>query len=108
MFVEQRTYTLIPTANVSDYLRIYKDTGALALQRKILGNLLGYYVTEFGMLNTLVHLWGYSSLEERTRRRQLLSQEPAWQDYLAQVRPMIQQMENRIMVPTDFSPGGQP
>lgn len=104
MFVEQRTYTLITTANVSDFFRIYKETGALELQREILGNMLGYYVTEFGELNSLIHLWGYESLEDRKRRREVLLSEPAWLDYLTQVRPMIKHMENKILIPADFSP----
>ena len=32
------------------------------LQQRILGNLIGYFTTEIGMLNQSVHLWGYTSL----------------------------------------------
>jgi hypothetical protein len=76
----------------------------MELQKKILGNMLGYFTTEIGELNAFVHLWGYESFEERSRRRTLLAAEPAWQEYLAQIRPMLQSMSNRLLAPTEFSP----
>lgn len=43
---------------------------------KTLGRLLGYFITEIGELNAVVHLWGYDSFEERARRRAALAGEP--------------------------------
>ncbi|MDA7419186.1 NIPSNAP family protein [Xenophilus arseniciresistens] len=104
MLVEQRTYILKGDYTPAMYFEAYRATGAQELQARVLGRLLGYFVTEIGELNGLVHLWGYDSFEERARRRALLAQEPAWHDYLAQIRPMLQSMSNRLLVPTDFSP----
>lgn len=104
MLVEERVYLLRPEATPADYLKAYVETGALELQERILGNLLGYFTTEIGELNGLVHLWGYESFEERARRRALLAQEPVWNEYLKQIRPMLQSMSNRILAPTSFSP----
>jgi hypothetical protein len=87
-----------------DYLAIYEQEG-LELQSKILGNLLGFYTSEIGELNALIHLWGYDSFEDRTRRRAALAAEPAWGSFLAKVRPMLQAMSNRLLIPTAFSPG---
>jgi hypothetical protein len=102
MIVEQRTYSIAP-GQLENYLRLYTD-GPMELQKRILGNLLGYFATEIGELSSLVHIWGYQSLDDRMERRQRLSQEPAWQAYLQACTPMIRAMENRIMVPTSFSP----
>jgi hypothetical protein len=104
MLVEERCYLLKGDFTPAMYLEAYKSTGAMELQQRILGYMLGYFVTEIGDLNALVHLWGYDSFEERTRRRGLLAAEPVWQDYLARIRPMLQSMSNRLLVPTDFSP----
>lgn len=104
MLVEERCYILKPDYTPAQYLEIYRKTGAQELQARVLGRLLGYFVTEVGELNGLVHLWGYDSFEERARRRALLAPEPAWQDFLAQIRPMLYTMSNRLLLPTDFSP----
>ena len=102
MFVEERTYTLYP-GKVGDYLRAYEDVG-LAVQRQILGNLLGYFTTEFGTLNQIVHIWGYHTLDERAEKRRRLLENPTWRDYVEVIRPWILNQESRILVPTSFSP----
>lgn len=104
MLVEERIYLLRPTATPAQYLEVYEQTGALELQKRILGNLLGYFITEVGELNGLVHLWGYASFEDRSRRRAALMQEPVWTNYLVEIRPMLHSMTNRLLVPTSFSP----
>jgi hypothetical protein len=67
MLVEQRTYRLQP-GQVQEYLRRYADEG-LALQQRHLGRLAGWYSTEIGDANGIVHLWAYRSFEERQQRR---------------------------------------
>ena len=104
MIIEERCYLIKGDHTPAMYLDVYKNTGAMELQKRILGNMLGYFVSEIGELNALVHLWGYDSFEERTRRRGLLASEAVWQDYLARVRPMLHSMSNRLLTPTDFSP----
>lgn len=103
MIVEERIYVLHTEVNLAEYMAIYKTEG-LPLQREILGGFLGYFTTEIGTLNQLVHFWAYADLEDRRRRRALLAAEPGWQGCLAKIRPMIRTMENRILLPTDFSP----
>jgi hypothetical protein len=103
MLVEERCYVLQMPYGPQDYLKLYEAEG-LDIQRAALGNLLGYFHTEVGELNTMVHLWGYPSYEERTRRRAALAADAAWQRYLDRVRPMIASMTNRLLVPAAFSP----
>lgn len=102
MIVDERTYTLY-TGKVGEYLRLYQAEG-LEIQKRILGNLLGYFSTEVGTLNQIVHLWGYESMEERTRRRAELTADPGWQAYLVKITPLIRIQENRLLVPAPFSP----
>ena len=104
MLIEERCYVLHAEHTPAMYLDLYRQSGALDLQTKTLGRLLGYFVTEIGELNAVVHLWGYDSFEERARRRAALAGEPLWQDYLVKIRPMLKSMNNRLLVPTDFSP----
>lgn len=102
MIVEERIYTIAP-GKLGAYLEIYTK-GPLDLQKRIQGNLIGYFTTEVGQLSSLVHFWGYDSFEDRLERRARLAAEPEWQEYLKACTPMIIEMQNRIMLPTLFSP----
>ena len=103
MIVEQRTYDFYP-GMVPKFFALYESTGARRLQARVLGNLLGYYVSEIGPLNQTVHLWGYASLDDRAARRVTLMQETLWTDFLQQIVPMLIRQESKILVPTSFSP----
>jgi hypothetical protein len=76
----------------------------LAIQQPILGNLIGYFVTEIGPLSHVVHLWGYDSLDDRSRRRGLLAANEDWQAFTIRLSALIETMENRILLPVNFSP----
>jgi hypothetical protein len=102
MIIEERIYR-IQAGRLPEYLAKYQEMG-LELQKRVLGNLIGYFTTDIGPLSTLVHLWGYESLDERAARRAALANESAWQDYLRVCTPLIVDMENRILLPTAFSP----
>ena len=105
MIVEERIYVLHCDASMAEFLRIYEAEG-LEVQTATLGNMLGYFTTEIGVQNQLVHLWGYSDLEDRRVRRAKLLGNPRWQACMTKVKPMIRTMENRILLPTRFSPIG--
>jgi hypothetical protein len=102
MIVDERTYT-IHIGKIPEYLRLYQAEG-LEIQTRTLGNLIGYFVTEVGQLSTVVHLWAYDNMAERTKRRAALAADPAWQAYLGKMQPLVTAMENRILMPTAFSP----
>lgn len=102
MIVEMRTYTLHP-GMAAGYLKLYEAEG-LATQTRILGRLVGYYSTEIGNVNQVVHLWGYDSFEERTKRRAALFADPVWLAYIPKVREMIVTQESKILNPAPFSP----
>lgn len=100
MIVEERIYTL-QAGTAAAYLAAYEEEG-LAIQKPILGRLLGYYSTEFGPLNQVIHMWAYEDLAERTQRRGRLLADPAWKAYAAKVRPMVLTQENKLLLPAPF------
>ncbi len=102
MIVEERIYTALP-GKALEYVRMYEAEG-LAIQRPILGNLVGYFTTELGPLNQIVHLWAYEDLADRAARRATLLADPRWKAYSAKVVPLLHTQENRILVPAPFSP----
>jgi hypothetical protein len=101
VIVEMREYTLHP-GKVPEYLRLYEQEG-LAIQREILGHLVGYYSTEIGPeLNQVVHMWAYESFEDRLARRARLVADQRWGAYIAKIRPMLVEQRNRILNPAPF------
>jgi hypothetical protein len=102
MIVEERIYR-IRNGRMHRYLQLVRDEG-LAIQQPILGCLIGYFVTEIGPLSQVTHLWGYADLQDRAQRRQRLATHPGWQAFMVKLSENIERAENRILIPTDFSP----
>ena len=100
MFVEERMYTLHP-GKVPEYLKLYVEEG-MAIQTRILPAMVGYYQTEIGTLNMVVHMWAYEDMKQRTELRAKMAADPGWQAYVAKIRPLIITQESRILVPTPF------
>ena len=67
MIVDHRTYTFHPL-KMPAWLELYENDG-LPVQQRHLGQLIGFFVTEIGTLNQVVHIWAFDSLEDRQRRR---------------------------------------
>ena len=106
MIVEERIYTL-HIAKTAEYLSLYEKEG-LAVQKRILGNLVGYYSTEAGPLNQIIHMWGYESFEDRLRRRKELFANAEWAAYVTKVRPLIVNQKNKILIPAPFFKPSKP
>ena len=101
MIIEQRTYTALP-GKWRDYLALYQAEG-LAIQHRILGRMVGYYTTETGPLNQIVHLWAYQDLNERAELRTQLAADPDWQKYVAKMLPLLQSQESKFLNPAPLS-----
>ena len=95
MYVEERMYRLKIGA-VAEYCKHYQELG-MAVQLKHLPHMVGYYFTEVGGLNMMVHLWAYDSLDQREKCRAALQADPEWQKYLAKARPLMETQETRMM-----------
>lgn len=102
MIVEERIYTC-HCGKAQQYVKMYEGEG-LAIQRPILGHLVGYFTTETGELNQVVHLWAYQDAADRAARRAKLLADPRWQEYAKKVQPLVLTQQNKILVPAPFSP----
>ena len=104
MIVELRTYT-IKALHTADFLALY-ERAALPLQKKYLGHLIGFYVSEVGPLNQVVHLWGFDSLAERERRRAEMEKDPGWAGYRDALKQLdiIVEQDTRLLKSVSFSP----
>ena len=102
MFYEIRTYRLKNGA-IPQYLKLVEDEG-IEIQKSHLGKLVGYLFSEIGTINEIVHIWAFTSLDDRDARRQRLMADPRWQAFLPKIRDLIEVAENKIMKPANFSP----
>jgi hypothetical protein len=102
VIVEQRDYHVI-TGKLNELVGLYETEG-IELQRRYLGNLIGAFVTDVGALSTYTSIWGYDSFAEREERRAKLQADDAWKAFLGRIQPLIHTQQNRILVPTAFSP----
>jgi hypothetical protein len=101
MILEERTYTIV-TGQVKEYLDMYEKEGK-PIHWKYLGTPVGWFVSETGIINQVVHFWRYETMTEREEKRAALYSDPAWIDYRRRAGIRIQHQENRLLRPVSFS-----
>jgi hypothetical protein len=94
MYVEERMYTVV-VGKAAEYFKNYEEFG-MKVQLRHLPHMVGYYVTESGPLNLVVHLWAYDDLNQREKMRASMQADPEWQAYLPRIRPLIVTQETKI------------
>jgi hypothetical protein len=102
MIVDVRTYTLVPR-KLAKYVELFEKHALPVMQRHGL-ELMGYYVSQIGPLNQVVHLWRYDSLADLDSKRTARDADPAWGAYLSLTEGMVLVQDNKVMRPTSFSP----
>ncbi len=102
MIIEHRTYNIKPGA-VPKLMDLYEKEG-MDVHRSILGNQIGYFYTEIGPLNQIVHLYGYKSMDDRAERRARLANDDIWKNFISKGINYIEHQESKILLPAKFSP----
>lgn len=98
MIYELRTYTVKP-GTVGDMVKA-ASTVSLEIRGNDFGKLEGYWFTEIGPLNQVLHLWSYSDLNERARLRGELGKNARWNsEYIPLIRPILVRQEVRLLNP---------
>lgn len=96
MLYELRTYTVKP-GTLGDMVKA-ASTVSLDIRGNNYGKLEGYWSTEIGPLNQVLHLWSYSDFAERARLRAELAKNPRWTgEYLPIIRPLLMRQEVRLL-----------
>lgn len=96
MIYEMRTYTVV----AGELGAVVKNAGSVAREVRgdRFGKLEGYWQTDIGPLNTVMHLWSYESFDERNRLRDELANHKPWVDeYLPLAVPRLVRQEIRLM-----------
>lgn len=59
----------------------------------------GVWESLSGRHGQVLHMWGYSNMDERNAVRAGLKADPEWQHYIATVLPMLQTLNSTILTP---------
>src|SRR5258708_32921084 len=102
MMIDEGTYTCRP-GRVRDFQEVYEQL-AKPIQWPIIGEPIGFFTIDTGTLSQVVHMWKYENMADREQRRLKLSSAPGWSAYVDASMPLLSALENRILVPTSFSP----
>jgi len=98
MIHELRIYTVKPlTTSV-----VAKNAAEIgrAVRGDDFGKLEGYWMTDIGPLNQVVHLWSYKDLNERERLRSELAKNERWnKEYVPLIRPYLVRQDIRLLTP---------
>jgi hypothetical protein len=100
VIVEMRQYTF-KSGKVKEYFKLVEDE-ALALQVKHLGAPVGYYTTDIGPQDQVIHMWAYDDYADRERKRNELDAEPAWRAFQPKSAELVQSYDTRILLPAPF------
>jgi len=101
LIYEIRTYTLRPGSIAEAEAR----WGEAYEHRKGYSQVAGFFHTEVGPLNEIVHIWPYADFEERARIRAAAAQEPGWPPNLGD---LIVNQKVEILTPFPFAPAWTP
>ena len=97
MIYELRTYNCVPVAMQGGIDAI---NDAYHVRAKY-SDVAGFWYTDIGPLNQVVHIWPYENAEERLRIRQEAVNDPGWPPA---TDDFIIDMESEIYLPTSFCP----
>ena len=105
-YFEMRTYTV---ANAGEMAKMEKAWAAALPERLKVGPVAGIWRSELGALNKFLHIWPYKSLNERNEIRDKARDTGAWPPSVTAKKlgipyAKIVQQENKIVMPSAFSP----
>ena len=96
MIYELRTYTVKP-GTLGDMVKA-ASTVSRDIRGDNFGKLEGYWFTEIGPLNQVMHMWSYSDLNERARLRAELAKNARWtSEYIPLIRPFLVRQDVRLL-----------
>lgn len=103
MIYDFRMYTLKP-GSTAEYMAAVKEL-ALPIRKKYGVKLAGWYYSDIGELNQVVHIWGFRDHEHMAEAKAKMAKDPEWtQKYVPRVLPLIAAQKTYLMLSPDFAP----
>jgi hypothetical protein len=96
-----RTYQL-KVGVLQTYLKLFELKGLPVVSRYC--TLVGFWSTESGPLNRVIHIWSFADFEARRRARELWSQDEEWiSEYLPCALLLVDSQQSIILSAAAFS-----
>ena len=101
MIYDMRTYD-IAMGKTQEYMAAVREI-ALPVRESYGIKLAGWYYTDVGTLNRVVHIWAYRDYAHFDEAREAFRTDERWvNDYVPRVKGMILRQENQLMRASDF------
>ena len=101
---ELRTYTLY-VGKMAEAVTHYQELGWPALQKGGYDQkLVGYFTSDVGTLNSIVHLWKFDGDADRRDHWGRLFQDDDFMAFAGKIRPLIRRQENQLLHEAPWGP----
>jgi hypothetical protein len=101
LIYDMRTYD-IAMGKTPEYMAAVREI-ALPVRESYGIKLAGWYYTDIGALNKVVHIWAYRDFAHFEEAREAFRTDERWvNDYVPRVKGIILRQENQIMRASDF------
>jgi hypothetical protein len=101
---ELRTYTLF-VGKMAEVVRLYSEFGCPALQQAGQDKkLIGYFQSDVGTINQLVHLWKFDDDADRRGHWQSVYANADFTSFLAKLRPLLMTQEVKLLLAAPWGP----
>ena len=101
MIYDMRTYD-IAMGKTPEYMAAVREI-ALPVRESYGVKLAGWYYTDVGALNKVVHIWAYRDYAHFEEAREAFRTDERWvNDYVPRVKGIVLRQENQIMLASDF------
>ncbi len=103
MIHELRIYDVQP-GKLAEYVELAGSVSR-PIRGDRFGKLLGYWTTEHGPLNQVLHLWEFADVAARAQARAGLAKDERWtKEYVPRSAPLLLRQENMLLTPMDWYP----
>ena len=103
MIYDFRMYTFKP-GKIPEYMAAVKEF-AIPIRAKYGVKLAGWYYSDIGELNQVVHIWGYRDHAHMEEAKAQVANDPDWRGkYIPAVGGLIEAQKTYLMLSPDFAP----
>jgi len=103
MLYELRKYTL-KVGTMAEVLELYGNEGYPAFSDAEKARLVGYFTSDTGTLNQIVHLWRFKDDAERRAHWKSVFSNAAFMAFAKKLRPNILTQENQLLNEAPWGP----
>ena len=95
---ELRTYTLY-VGKMAEAVKLYQEIGFPAMQKgEHDKKLVGYFQSDVGTINQIVHLWKFDDDADRRKSWQLLFANEGFMIFAGKFRPLVMTQEVKLLL----------